>query len=101
MVVVLRGARVDWTVGKSTTEKKSQSNGVKTKRKRKVPETNPTKIRDPFRLGHLLFICQTSNLDQNRVKGWRHVPIRLLLLPLIGTKRGGGQRKENERGIKK
>ena len=51
--------------------------------KEESSDTDPTKISDPFRLGGLLFICQTSNLDQNRVEGWRNVPIRLLLLPLI------------------
>jgi hypothetical protein len=55
-----------------------------------MSETNPTKICDPFRLGRLLFICQTSNLDQDRVEGRRNVPIRLLLLPLIYTR---GQKK--------
>jgi hypothetical protein len=55
-----------------------------------MSETNPTKICDLFRLGCLLFICQTSNLDQDHVKGQRNVPIHLLLIPLIYTR---GQKK--------
>jgi len=43
----------------------------------------PTKICDARGLGYLLFIRQTSNLNQNRVERWRNVPIGLLLLPLI------------------
>ena len=42
---------------------------IQCERTSKSSETDRTKICDPFRLGQPLFICQTSNLDQNHVEG--------------------------------
>lgn len=94
LLLVLQEARVNGMAGESMTDEVSVERGQK-KRKRKSSETNPTKIRDARGLRYLLFIRQTSNLNQNRVERWRNVPVGLLLLPLITRK--GGKDRTNER----
>jgi hypothetical protein len=92
VVVALQEGCAGEVRGESTTDKDT----VKTWQQQKKGswETNSAEICNSFGCRCLFFICQICNFNQNRVEGYRNVPLGLFIFPLVTRRKEDFKKKE-------